>query len=120
LYGPFLPEIPHQRVTANNGRGELVMKNWNTYIGGETTAKTLAGALAMLIGALCSGERDDCRRGHLHLKQLALPAHQFVGGSSHAIKQLQVMNVHAEPLCCGAQPETRGRSWKRKLANQQK
>jgi hypothetical protein len=41
LDGPFLLEIPHQRVTANNGRGELVMKNWKTCIGGERTASAL-------------------------------------------------------------------------------
>jgi pimeloyl-ACP methyl ester carboxylesterase len=50
--GPFFPEIPHQRVTANYGRGELVMKNWKTSIGGRRTAKTLVGTLAMLILAL--------------------------------------------------------------------
>jgi hypothetical protein len=34
-------EIPHEWVTANNGRGELVMKNWKTGIGGERTANAL-------------------------------------------------------------------------------
>ena len=39
-------------MTANNGRGELVMKNWKKCIGGERTPKTLASALAMSFVAL--------------------------------------------------------------------
>src|ERR1019366_9263856 len=50
--GPFLPEIPHERVTANNGRGELAMKNWNKYAGSRDTAKTLVRVLATSSGAL--------------------------------------------------------------------
>jgi hypothetical protein len=58
LDGPFVPEIPHEWVTANNGRGELVMKSWKTCLGDETSAKTSTGARAILLLAQDSGQAE--------------------------------------------------------------
>jgi pimeloyl-ACP methyl ester carboxylesterase len=59
------------------------MKNWKTGIGGETTAKALAGALAMLILALESASAattatpqrhaDPCERGATRLRDQSAP-----------------------------------------------
>jgi hypothetical protein len=42
--GPFLDEISHQRVTADDGRGNRAMKNWNESAGDPEIPKALASS----------------------------------------------------------------------------